>query len=285
MENIKSLCEKYEVFPQRQSGQNFLINKNVLNKIVKTAELKKDDIILEIGSGFGVLTQELAKQVKKVIAVELDKRLVEALKEKFEKCKNVKIIHEDILKTQITKLKLQNKKYKIVANVPYNITSMILRKFLSEEFIKPNEMILLVQKEVAERIVAKPGQMSLLSLSAQFYSQPKIISIVSKNSFWPRPKVDSVIIKLSLIKSCEINEKDFFNFCRIGFSGRRKQLKNNLKKILKEINEKELEEIFQELNFDFKIRAQELSLENWIELYKKFTCFKNFKRIDKNKEK
>ena len=273
MENIKVFCAKYGVSPQRQAGQNFLIDKNVLNKIVKMAELKKDDIILEIGAGFGVLTQELAKRVKKVIAVELDKRLIEALKEKFEKFKNVEIIHEDILKIQFAsgRIKLQNKKYKIVANVPYNITSIILRKFLSEEIIKPSEMILLVQKEVAERIIAKPGQMSLLSLSAQFYSQPKIISTVSNNSFWPRPKVDSAIIKLSSIKIGDgiLNEKDFFDLCRIGFSSRRKQLKNNLKKIANKIDEKKLEEIFQELNFDFKIRAQELSVQDWIELYNK----------------
>ncbi|MBI4653209.1 ribosomal RNA small subunit methyltransferase A [Candidatus Kuenenbacteria bacterium] len=277
MENIKSLCKKYGVYPQRKAGQNFLIDKNVLNKIIKSAELEKDDTILEIGAGFGVLTQELAKQVKKVIAVELDKRLAEALKEKFEKNKNVEIIHEDILKINIAKLirqlAEQNKKYKIVANLPYNITSMILRKFLSEEVIKPNEMILLVQKEVAERIVAKPGQMSLLSLSVQFYSQPKIISIVFNNSFWPRPKVDSAIIKLSSIKSCEaiINDEKFFNLVRIGFSSRRKQLKNNLKKIVNKTSKKSLEEIFQELNFDFKIRAQELSVENWIELYNTVT--------------
>lgn len=270
MENIKSLCEKYGIFPQRQAGQNFLIDKKVLDKIVKTAELKKDDVILEIGAGFGILTQELAKQVKRVIAVELDKRLIEALKEKFAKFKNVEIIHEDILKIQSVKFKLQNKKYKIVANLPYNITSMILRKFLSEESIKPDKMILLVQREVAERIVAQPGQMSLLSVSAQFYSQPKIISIVSNSSFWPKPKVNSAIIKIVLQEiDKKIDEKDFFDLARVGFSSRRKQLKNNLKKIAKnKICEKNLEKIFQELNFNFKIRAQELSVGDWIELYK-----------------
>lgn len=234
MENVKLLCEKYGVFPQRQAGQNFLIDKNILNKIIKVAELKKDDVVLEIGPGFGVLTQELAKQVKKVIAVELDKRMAEALKEELKEFKNVEIINADILKTQSEKLKIQNKNYKIVANIPYNITSAILRKFLSEELIRPNEMVLLVQKEVAERIIAKPGEMSLLSISVQFYSQPKIISKVSNNSFWPKPKVDSAIIKLKNIEQKidkEINEEDFFNLVRAGFSSRRKQLKNNFKKI------------------------------------------------------
>ncbi|MFH1838058.1 MAG: 16S rRNA (adenine(1518)-N(6)/adenine(1519)-N(6))-dimethyltransferase RsmA [Candidatus Kuenenbacteria bacterium] len=289
MENIKSLCEKYGVRPQRQAGQNFLIDKKVLNKIIKTANLEKDDVILEIGPGFGILTQELVKRVKKVIAIELDKRMAEALKEELKEFNNLEIINKDILKmqnakctllnsckTNLTGQEMQNKEkdleiqnYKIVANIPYNITSAILRKFLSEELIKPNEMILLIQKEVGQRIIAKPGEMSLFSVSVQFYSQPKIISIVSKNSFWPKPKVDSAIIKIVLQKiDKEINEKDFFNLVRAGFSSRRKQLKNNLKKILK-ICEKDLEKIFQELNFNFKIRAQELSIEDWIKLYKK----------------
>ncbi|MEK9129825.1 MAG: 16S rRNA (adenine(1518)-N(6)/adenine(1519)-N(6))-dimethyltransferase RsmA, partial [Patescibacteria group bacterium] len=190
MENIKFLCEKYGLHPQRQMGQNFLIDKNILNKIIQAADLKKDDIILEIGPGLGILTQELAKRVKKIIAVELDKKIAEILKYELKKINNLEIIQNNILKTQDLKCKIQNNKYKIVANIPYNITSAILRKFLSEK-PKPYEMILLIQKEVAKRIIAKPKEMSLLSVSVQFYGQPKIISIVSKNSFWPKPKVDS----------------------------------------------------------------------------------------------
>ncbi|PKL72591.1 ribosomal RNA small subunit methyltransferase A [Candidatus Kuenenbacteria bacterium HGW-Kuenenbacteria-1] len=269
MENVKLLCEKYGLHPQRQAGQNFLIDKNILNKIIQVAELKKDDVILEIGAGFGVLTRELAGRVKKVIAVELDKRLVVALKEELKNFKNIVLINKDILKIQNLELKIINNKYKIVANVPYNITSAILRKFLSEELIRPSEMILLIQKEVAERIIAKPGQMSLLSISVQFYSQPKIISVVSKNSFWPAPKVNSAIIKLNLNKQFNIEiEKDFFDLVRAGFSSRRKQLKNNLKKI-KIRSKKTMEKIFEELNFNPMIRAQELSVKDWVELYKK----------------
>ncbi len=268
MENIKLLCEKYGFHPQRQAGQNFLIDKNVLNKIIQTANLKKDDIVLEIGPGFGILTQELVKRVKKVIAVELDKRMAISLKAKFKNFSNLEIIQNDILKVQDIKCKIQNNKYKIVANIPYNITSAILRKFLSEE-PKPCEMVLLIQKEVAKRIIAKPKEMSLLSVSTQFYGQPKIVSIVSKNSFWPKPKVDSAIIKIVLQKiNKTINEKDFFNLARTGFSNRRKQLKNNLK-CLEVRPPNIIEKIFQELNFNFKIRAQELSVEDWIKLYKK----------------
>jgi len=203
---IKELLNKYGAAPLKQMGQNFLINRGVLQKIICAANLDREDTVLEIGPGLGQMTQELAKRVKKVIAIEKDKKFVEILKETLKEYKNVEVIQDDILKTK--KLKLLTKNYKLIANLPYYITSPVIRKFLEIEN-KPKEMILMVQKEVAQRICAcppslrsgagrraKPPQMSLLAVSVQFYAQPKILGYASKGSFWPQPKVDSAILRL-----------------------------------------------------------------------------------------
>jgi len=265
----KKICQKYQISPLRRRGQNFLANQWILERMIESAELKNSDIILEIGAGFGILTKELAKKVKKVLAVEIDKKLIEILRENLGNCKNVEIICDNILEFQAASYKLQD--YKIVANLPYNITGAILRKFLTEK-PKPNLMVLMIQKEVAERICAKPGKMSLLSVMVQFYGQPKIIQIVSKNNFWPRPKVDSAILSISQIgvdkkyRLTQINEKKFFQLVRQGFSSPRKCLINNLAKIMEK---EKIKEIFQKINLNTKIRAQELSIENWIKIYEK----------------
>jgi 16S rRNA (adenine1518-N6/adenine1519-N6)-dimethyltransferase len=288
MEDIRYLCQKYNIRPSRRRGQNFLIDKKVLEKIIQAANLSRSDLILEIGPGLGVLTKELARRVRKVIAVELDSRLVRVLKKEMEDYGNVEIIEGDILKLQITNSKfqirnsrqIQNSKkwqatsYKLIANLPYQITSPVLHKFLTEE-PKPYEMILMVQKEVAERIISKPGKMNLLSILVQFYAQPELITYVSKNSFWPRPKVDSALIKISLIngrffrryspEKKKFMEKEFFKIVRLGFKNRRKQLRNNLAASLK-IEKEKLEKIFKVLNLPFSARAQELSLEKWVSL-------------------
>jgi len=268
-EAIKSICKKYKVKPQSWKGQNFLVDQEVLEKIVAAADLKKDDTALEVGPGFGILTKELAQRVKKVIAVEIDRNIVEALKTILKDYKNVEIIEGDILRLQIANCKLQIG-FKIVANIPYSITGKFLRKILESE-MKPSEMVLLVQKEVAERIIAKAGKMSLLALSVQFYSQTEIIVYVSRESFFPEPGVDSAIIKFKILSQTElndknqisnINEKEFFRIAKIGFSSPRKQLHNNLSAGLK-ISDDQIKNIFKELNFNFQIRAQELSVEDW----------------------
>jgi len=252
---IKKLCEKYEIRPSKKWGQNFLIDRNILEKILEAADLKKSDIALEVGPGFGVLTQELAERVKKVYAVEIDKRLVGAIEETLS-CKNVKIINEDILKIDIDKLRL--KKFKVVANLPYQITSAVIRKFL-ELSHSPSLVILMVQKEVAERICSKPGDMSLLSVSVQFYGKPEIVSRVSRNSFWPVPNVDSAILKITPHSNTTLDPKRFFEIVRARFSKPRKQLQNNL----------EIESsVLKKAGLNEKIRAEELSVEDWIRLIK-----------------
>src|SRR3972149_1754296 len=196
---IQKLCRAYNIRPLRECGQNFLISRDVLDDMVAAADLKKDDIILEVGPGFGTLTLELAKKVKKVIAIEQDKILIKALQEnlKKENINNVEIIEGSVLKLPTTHCQLLTANYRIVSNLPYQITSHFLRLFLVEEN-KPQDMTIMVQKEVAERICAKPGDMSLLAVSVQFYGEPKIVRNVLKNCFWPEPKVDSAILKIAL---------------------------------------------------------------------------------------
>ncbi|MEA1962680.1 MAG: 16S rRNA (adenine(1518)-N(6)/adenine(1519)-N(6))-dimethyltransferase RsmA, partial [Patescibacteria group bacterium] len=219
----KQICKENNIKPVRSRGQNFLINEDVYDFIVNAAEIKKDDIILEVGPGLGFLTEKLARKVKRVIAVELDDKLANLLKVnlKEKKIDNVEVVNGNILdfriknriKNQESRIKdnnqnydrssldslffILNSKYKIVANLPYNITSVFLRKFLSCEN-KPKSMVLMLQKEVADRIVAGPGKMSLLAVSVQFYAKAEIIKYVPKIDFWPVPKVDSAVIQLRI---------------------------------------------------------------------------------------
>ena len=276
LEKTKGLCDLYNIKPARSKGQNFLIKEDVYEKIIDVAELKKDDVILEVGPGLGFLTEKLAVKAEQVVAVELDDKLANALqiRLKEEKVKNVEVVNENVLEIfkfsnfQIFKKKLN---YKIVANLPYNITSVFLRKFLTSEY-KPEMMVLMLQKEVAERIIAKPGKMSLLAVSVQYYAQAEILHYVPANNFWPEPKVDSAIIKLKVIKSIKskVNEREFFRLAKIGFSSKRKMLKNNLANGY-HITQDEAEERIVEIGFDPKIRAQELSVEDWEKLLKHFS--------------
>jgi 16S rRNA (adenine1518-N6/adenine1519-N6)-dimethyltransferase len=265
MSSPKEILKKYRIFPSKRLGQSFLIDKKVLKKIVEAAELSKNDIVLEVGPGIGNLTKELAKRAKKIIAVEKDKRMVEILEETLEDFKNVKIVRADILKFPIHQL--QTTDYKLVANIPYYLTSYLIRKFL-ELKNKPKLIVLMVQKEVAQRICAKPPKMNLLAVSVQFYAKPKIISFVSKNCFWPRPKVDSAIIKIKPLVNAEkrlIDADLFFRIVRAGFSQPRKQLINNLSKKLKK-DKKIVRDWLLKCNIPPNKRAQALSIEDWKKL-------------------
>lgn len=257
----KKLLRKYNLWPKKYMGQNFLIDKKVIDKIIKSAELKRTDTIIEIGAGLGTLTIPLAKKVKKVIAIEKDKNLAEILKQilKENKIKNVEVVASDVLKLSTEKLKVK-RNYKIVANLPFYISSPVIRKFLEKEKLKPSLMILTVQKEVAQRICAKPPHMNILAISVQLYSFPKIVKIIKKNKFWPQPKVDGAIIKIKRKKKIpKIDTKTFFGLVKAGFSSPRKKLKNNLEKFLKE---KEIEKIKKILDLDQ--RAENIKLNQWI---------------------
>ena len=192
---IKDLLKKYGARPSRRFGQNFLTDKGAVGKIIEAAELKKEDTVLEIGPGTGTLTQELAKRVKRVLAVEKDREMTKVLKETLKAFKNVEIFQGNILNFKNWGLKIKDS-YKVVANLPFYITSPVIRHFLEAVEMKPQRMVLVVQKEVGQRICARPPKMSILAVSVQIYAEAKIISYVTKRNFWPQPKVDAAIISI-----------------------------------------------------------------------------------------
>lgn len=251
-----------KIKPIKHFGQNFLVNKRVVSNIIKGANLFKTDTVLEIGPGKGVLTKELAEKVKNVIAIEKDQRLVEFLKEELENFNNIEIIHGDVLNNVLNPVK--HIRYKIVANIPFYITSPIIRMFL-ETKNQPKEMTLMVQKEVAQRICAKPPKMSILAVSVQFYADAKILSYVSKRSFKPMPKVDSAIIQITPKKKYKIDSDKFFKVVKAGFSQPRKQIINNLSKGL-DIDKDKLSSLLLNKNIKPTQRAETLSVKDWLNL-------------------
>lgn len=252
--------------PKKNLGQNFIADKKVLMKIVDAAQISKDDIVLEIGPGQGSLTYHLAQRAKKVIAVEKDDKLVRYLEGKFKDLKNLEIINQDIL--EYLKEFKNIVRYKVVANIPYYLTSYLLKKLFEMEN-KPSEIILMIQKEVAERIVARKGEMNMLAVSIQMFAEPEILFDVSKNSFWPKPKVDSVVIKLKVYKVCKVEDPEgFMRIVHAGFAAKRKVLVNNLAKGL-DIPKEKIYDIFKLVGIDFKARAQDLSVEEWMSIFKK----------------
>lgn len=265
-----------EIKAKKSLGQNFLKDEDVLQRIVEGASLSKEDIVIEIGPGKGALTELLAEKCGKVIAIEIDDRLIEPLHTKFVGIDNVEIIHDDILKlnlpelvtNKLMKLKANEASYKVVANIPYYITAPIIRLLLETKF-PPTETILMVQKEVAERIVAKKGAMSILAVSVQYYAKAQFLFTVFKESFDPVPKIDSAVIKLTRDKGQETPDKDevkkFFKIVRAGFSAKRKTLINNLSNGL-QADKKIIEEKLESVGFPPNTRAQELGVEDWKKL-------------------
>lgn len=271
---VKKLCKKYNIYPSKRLGQNFLVDEGVLRKIIEAANLTKSDVVLEVGPGIGNLTLELAKRVKKIIAIEKDPGMIEVLRINLKNFKNVEILKGDALKIISHKLSTTAsilwRRYKVVANIPYYLTSPLIRKFLEAEN-QPKEMILMVQKEVAQRICAKPPDMSILAVSVQFYAKPEIISFVSKKSFWPSPKVDSAIIKISALnqrRKSAFNQR-FFKMVKAGFSQPRKQLINNLSHGLK-MNKEKVKNWLSKNNIQPTQRAETLNLKNWLSLIKSY---------------
>lgn len=289
---LKHLCAKYGLHPSRRYGQNFLIhpvksprggaadfgglfgvNPEPVEKMLSAAEIKKTDTVVEIGPGFGVLTFALAEKAKKVIAFEIEKKLAPYWESHAPK--NLEIIWGNVLKAAVggtighSPLAIDN--YKLVSNLPYQITSAVIRKFLEADN-PPELMVLTVQKEVAERICAKPGDMSLLAVSVQYYAEPKIAALVSRSNFWPEPKVDSAILKLTINNEQLANdetEKDrFFNLVKAGFANRRKLLIKNLEAVSGKKRRGELIKVFAQLGLKETARAQELSVEQWMKLAK-----------------
>ncbi len=263
--------------PNKSLGQNFLVNEGVYKKIAAALEIKGDDIVVEIGPGLGALTEHLAKSGAEIIAVEKDREFAAYLKKKFSGRKNVRIIEGDVLKFNPADYRLQTTNYKLIGNIPYYLTSHLLRIVL-EGWPKPEVIVLMLQKEVAQRITARPPNMSLLAVSVQYYAEPEIVSYVSAGSFYPPPKVDSAITKLEIRKrpglcsrSCfggvdkiknRKNDKDFFRIVRAGFSGKRKQLINNLAGGFK-LEKGTIGQKLKLAGVDPRRRAETLTVEEW----------------------
>lgn len=267
--SLKQKIFEYNVEPKRRRGQNFLIDENVLKKIVVSAGLTKKDTVVEIGAGLGFLTKLLSQEAKKVFAVELDKGLFEILKKEVSDFKNVKCIQDDARDIPLTTFGKKNGSYHVVANIPYNITSQIIQKFL-ENKPRPSQLILLIQKEVAVRICAKPPNMSILACAVQYFGEPKILFDVSRSCFYPSPAVESTILKIVIPDRSQVGIKkrdseSYFRIVRTGFAQKRKFLISNLQKGLN-VPRKELELVFKVLDISLTARAQELSVSQWKEL-------------------
>ncbi|RJQ13532.1 ribosomal RNA small subunit methyltransferase A [Candidatus Parcubacteria bacterium] len=264
--DFKNFFNEKNLRPLKGLGQNFLLNKKVLDKIVESAEINPKDVVLEVGPGLGTLTQKLAEKAGLILAIETDGGLVKELKNNLGKNKKVVILEGDILKENLNNLGLKNLNYKLVANIPYYITSKIIKKFLSQE-PRPLKLVLMVQLEVAKRIVAKEPHLSILALSVRFFGEPKFIMKVPKNSFWPKPKVDSAIITVDVFDK-DVDPKIegvFFKLVRAGFAKKRKKLTNSLE-ITLGIPKEEVLKLLEGLGLGKNTRAQEISLSQWIKL-------------------
>lgn len=257
---IKRLCVEYRFTPSKSYGQNFLLSFRPIAKMLEALKINKTDTIVEVGPGFGVLTEALAERAGRVLSFEIEKKLLPYWEKKIKKYSNLEIIWGDFLKNQD---KLPETSYKLAANLPYQITSKLIRFFLESEN-PPTEMAVLVQKEVGERIVAKNKKHSLLSLSVAFYAEPKIIANVAAKNFFPAPKVDSVVLFLNLNKKPDKSfAQFFFKLARAGFSSPRKMLVKNLSTVVDKVK---ILEVFAELDIDIKIRPEDLSFDNWVRL-------------------
>ena len=262
----KHLLQTYNLEPKKSLGQNFLFDENVLARIVAAADLQPGDEVLEIGPGLGALTRLLAQKADRVAAVELDGRFLPILKTELAAYGNVTLIQGDILAQDPAQL--FTRPYKVVANVPYYITGAILRHLLSAAH-KPSLLAMTVQKEVAERVTAVPPNMSLLAVSAQFYGRIQRLAAIKAGAFWPRPDVDSAVIRLDLCEERPLplsEEAAFFRLVRAGFSQKRKQLKNNLRQL--GLSKEEVTAVLEAAGIDGRRRAQTLTLDEWLAIYR-----------------
>ena len=259
--NIPALLRQYNLRPHKGLGQNFLQDESALQKIVSLADLQPEDSVLEIGPGLGSLTRYLALVSRSVTAVELDEGLFPALTAVLAPYSNVRLVHGDILELNPAKL-METSDYVVVANIPYYITSAVIRHLLESES-KPRRVVLTVQQEVAERICAGPGEMSLLALSVQVYGKPSIAKTIPAAAFHPAPKVDSAVVKIEIhpqpvIPSTHLD--NFFRLAKAGFGQKRKTLRNSLGAL---VGREHAETILAAAGIDPMRRAETLSLEEW----------------------
>lgn len=269
----KSIMKKYGIYANKSLGQNFLIDENVVESIVNSANITNEDLVIEIGPGLGTLTKELLKKAGKVICIELDTKMIKILQDRF---KNLEVINNDVLKVDLNSLinqemcKTSIKKVKIVANLPYYITTPIIMKLL-EEKLNIESITVMIQKEVADRLTALPGEKlsGAITYSVYYYATAEKILEVPNNSFIPEPEVTSEVIKLNLRKETPIkvdNEELLFKIIKLAFMQRRKTLVNALSNGNLFKNKEQIYTMLKELNIDEKVRGETLTLEKYAEI-------------------
>jgi 16S rRNA (adenine1518-N6/adenine1519-N6)-dimethyltransferase len=266
---LRNLLYAHGMRPNKSFGQNFLIDRSVLERMVEAAGIEPDDQVLELGAGTGVLTRELAQRARRVVAVELERDMLTLLGETTGALPNVELLARNLLYLDPQEVFTQEP-YKLVANLPYYITAPTFRHFL-ESANKPRLLIVMVQYEVAQRMVAGPGDMSLLGVSVQFYGQPSIVARVPARAFYPVPKVDSAILRVDVHEHVPLSpaERDgFFRIVQAGFAERRKQLHNSLTHHLHRKNE-EVRACMGAANIDPSRRAETLTIDEWLALWEK----------------
>ena len=274
LEDTKFILKKYNISASKKLGQNFLVDDSVIESIIESAEVNKKDLIIEIGPGLGTLTSKLLERAGKVIAVELDDRMISILEERFKLYHNFILLHEDILKVNLQELIKQNKEnlenVKIVANLPYYITTPIIMKLL-EDRLEIESITVMVQKEVADRITAVPGEKNsgAITYSINYYAEAEKVVFVNKDSFIPSPEVNSEVIKLQIRKEPVVkvlNEEIFFKVIKSSFMQRRKTLLNGLSNagVLK--NKEKLKEILNNMGLNSEVRGETLTIEQFAKL-------------------
>ena len=268
-QETRYILNKYNAHANKGYGQNFLIDQNVVDGILEKAEVNKDDLIIEIGPGLGNLTSPLLENAGKVICIELDPKMVSILTDRFSLYNNFELINEDVLKVDLNKLIEDNNQFKtakVVANLPYYITTPIIMKLL-EDKLNLESITVMVQKEVADRLTDKPGgkEVGAITYSINYYTNPETIINVPRDSFIPAPNVDSAVIKLDVLKEPKVKVSDeelFFKIIKFSFLQKRKTLMNSLSNsglIPKDY----LEEVLNELGIDLRVRAEQLTLEDF----------------------
>lgn len=275
-EETKFLMKKYNLTANKKLGQNFLIDSEAINEIVASANLSKEDMVIEIGPGLGTLTSMLLEKAGKVIAIELDDRMVKILNDRFSLYNNFELINDDVLKVNLPELIEKNGQYKnvkVVANLPYYITTPIIMKLL-ENRLKIDSITIMIQKEVAERIVANPGTKlsGAITYSVHYYAEPEEITIVPNTSFIPSPEVDSEVIKLNIRKNPPVELKDeklFFSIVKASFMQRRKTLSNGLVNGGIIENKAKAIELLKNIGLEENVRGEELTLEQFANLSNK----------------
>lgn len=258
--HLQSLLRQYDIRPNKSLGQHFLHDESVVADMLGAAKVSQQDTVLEVGPGIGVLTSALVQRAGHVICYELDDQLAQLVRDQG--ADNLEVVAGDALKLPLPP-RGSALPYKVVANIPYSITGALIRRLITS-LPAPQSITLLVQKEVAERMVASPGQMSLLSVAVQLHGEPRIVRTVPPESFWPAPKVDSAVVHVDLVDglTLDVDEKQFMRLVKFGFAQKRKQLKNTLAAGL-HVEPARIEQVLAEVGIATTARAQELSLNEW----------------------